>query len=172
MLKQYPMLRYVLQKGFWYLLTFFFAVALNFALPRVGGSDPVDIIMGQAGKGLSPTEAQKKKAELLVSFGMAELDDQGNPIYEPELDSAGNAVTRKVAKLDENEFAVSIIPHTASETTLLSKNVGDIVNLENDIVGKYVKRLLPFGNYDILEKGSLIANENRDEKILNWLSEN
>ena len=74
MLKQYPMLRYVLQKGFWYLLTFVFAVALNFALPRLGDNNPVDIIMGQAGKGLSPTEAQKKKAELLVSFGMAEVD--------------------------------------------------------------------------------------------------
>jgi len=83
-----------------------------------------------------------------------------------------DGISLTVAKLDENEFAVSIIPHTASETTLLSKNVGDIVNLENDIVGKYVKRLLSFGNYDILEKGSLIANENRDEKILNWLSEN
>ena len=83
-----------------------------------------------------------------------------------------HGISLTVAKLDENEFAVSIIPHTASETTLLSKKIGDIVNLENDIVGKYVKRLLPFGNYDILEKGSLIANENRDEKILNWLSEN
>ena len=48
MLKQYPMLRYVLQKGFWYLLTFVFAVALNFALPRLGDNNPVDIIMGQA----------------------------------------------------------------------------------------------------------------------------
>ena len=102
MLKQYPMLRYVLQKGFWYLLTFVFAVALNFALPRLGDNNPVDIIMGQAGKGLSPTEAQKKKAELLVSFGMAELDDQGNVIYEPEVDENGNMVTRRVAKLDEN----------------------------------------------------------------------
>ena len=102
MLKQYPMLRYVLQKGFWYLLTFVFAVALNFALPRLGDNNPVDIIMGQAGKGLSPTEAQKKKAELLVSFGMAELDDQGNVIYEPEVDENGQMVTRKVAKLDEN----------------------------------------------------------------------
>lgn len=102
MLKQYPMLRYVLQKGFWYLLTFVFAVALNFALPRLGDNNPVDIIMGQAGKGLSPTEAQKKKAELLVSFGMAELDDQGNVIYEPEVDENGNPVMRKVAKLDEN----------------------------------------------------------------------
>ena len=78
MLKQYPMLRYVLQKAFWYLLTFVCAVALNFALPRLGDNNPVDIIMGQAGKGLSPTEAQKKKAELLVSFGMAELDKDGN----------------------------------------------------------------------------------------------
>ncbi|MCQ2103700.1 MAG: ABC transporter permease [Fibrobacter sp.] len=95
MLKQYPMLRYVLQKGFWYLLTFVFAVALNFALPRVGGSDPVDIIMGQAGKGLSPTEAQLKKAELLVSFGMAEVDEQGNLF-----DEQGNVVIRKVPKLD------------------------------------------------------------------------
>lgn len=99
MLKQYPMLRYVLQKGFWYLLTFIFAVALNFALPRLGDNNPVDIIMGQAGKGLSPTEAQKKKAELLVSFGMAELDDQGNVIYEPEVDENGNMKTVKVPKV-------------------------------------------------------------------------
>ncbi len=102
MLKQYPMLRYVLQKAFWYLLTFVCAVALNFALPRLGDNNPVDIIMGQAGKGLSPTEAQKKKAELLVSFGMAEVDDQGNVIYEPELDANGNMVTQKVAKIGED----------------------------------------------------------------------
>lgn len=102
MLKQYPMLRYVLQKGFWYLLTFVFAVALNFALPRLGDNNPVDIIMGQAGKGLSPTEAQKKKTDILVSFGMAELDDNGNLIYEPEVDENGKTITKKVAKLDEN----------------------------------------------------------------------
>jgi len=102
MLKQYPMLRYVLQKGFWYVLTFIFAVALNFALPRIGGSDPVDIIMGQAGKGLSPTEAQLKKAELLISFGMAETDAQGNAVYEPMVDENGQMVTKKVAKLDDN----------------------------------------------------------------------
>ena len=102
MLKQYPMLRYVLQKAFWYLLTFVCAVALNFALPRLGDNNPVDIIMGQAGKGLSPTEAQKKKAELLVSFGMAELDEQGNVIYEPETDENGNVMMQKVPKLDAN----------------------------------------------------------------------
>ena len=115
MLKQYPMLRYVLQKGFWYLLTFVFAVALNFALPRLGDNNPVDIIMGQAGKGLSPTEAQKKKAELLVSFGMAELDDQGNVIYEPEVDENGQMVTRKVAKLDDNGAPVLVTVKEVNE---------------------------------------------------------
>lgn len=106
MLKQYPMLRYVLQKAFWYLLTFVCAVALNFALPRLGDNNPVDIIMGQAGKGLSPTEAQKKKAELLVSFGMAEIGDDGQVVYEYETDENGKVVTRLVPQLDDNKQPV------------------------------------------------------------------
>ena len=117
MLKQYPMLRYVLQKGFWYLLTFVFAVALNFALPRLGDNNPVDIIMGQAGKGLSPTEAQKKKAELLVSFGMAELDDQGNVIYEPEVDENGQMVTRKVPKMENGAPVVNMVKDVNEDGT-------------------------------------------------------
>ena len=98
MLKQYPTLRYVLQKGFWYFLTFIVAVALNFALPRLGENNPVDIVMGKAAQGLSPEEAMQKKETLLKAFGMAELDDSGNLIYDtiPEVDAAGKAV------LDEN----------------------------------------------------------------------
>ncbi len=102
MLKQYPMLRYVLQKGFWYLLTFVVAVAINFTLPRMGENNPVDIIMGKAAQGLSPEEAKLKKEGLLKAFGMAELDDQGNVIYDPEVDANGQMITVKVAKLDEN----------------------------------------------------------------------
>ena len=102
MLKQYPMLRYVLQKGFWYLLTFVVAVAINFTLPRMGENNPVDIIMGKAAQGLSPEEAKLKKEGLLKAFGMAELDDQGNVIYDPEVDANGQMKTIKVAKLDEN----------------------------------------------------------------------
>jgi ABC-type dipeptide/oligopeptide/nickel transport system permease component len=102
MLKQYPMLRYVLQKGFWYLLTFVVAVAINFTLPRMGENNPVDIIMGKAAQGLSPEEAKLKKEGLLKAFGMAELDDQGNVIYDPEVDANGQMVTVKVAKLDDN----------------------------------------------------------------------
>ncbi|MDE6851848.1 MAG: riboflavin synthase, partial [Lachnospiraceae bacterium] len=35
-----------------------------------------------------------------------------------------------------------LIPHTGAETTLLHRKPGDVVNLENDIVGKYVERFL------------------------------
>ena len=100
MLKQYPMLRYVLQKAFWYLLTFVVAVAINFTLPRMGENNPVDIIMGKAAQGLSPEQAKLKKETLLKAFGMAELDDQGNVVYEREIDENGQMKTIKVPKME------------------------------------------------------------------------
>ena len=60
-----------------------------------------------------------------------------------------------VAGLDDSTFSVSVIPHTASETILLQKSTGDIVNLENDIIGKYIERLLSFqNNNDYRDTGS------------------
>jgi riboflavin synthase len=53
-----------------------------------------------------------------------------------------DGISLTVASVDESSFRVSIIPHTGEETTLLRKNPGDLVNLENDIVGKYVEKLL------------------------------
>ena len=53
-----------------------------------------------------------------------------------------DGISLTVAKVGSEDFAVSIIPHTGSHTTLLKKKAGDMVNLENDIVGKYVQRLL------------------------------
>lgn len=55
-----------------------------------------------------------------------------------------DGISLTVAYVDESCFKVSIIPHTASETTLLAKKVGDVVNLENDVVGKYVEKLLGY----------------------------
>ena len=52
-----------------------------------------------------------------------------------------DGISLTVAKVTGKDFAVSIIPHTASETTLLTKRAGDLVNLECDIIGKYVERL-------------------------------
>lgn len=49
-----------------------------------------------------------------------------------------------VVEVVDNYFRVSIIPITKEETNLLNKKVGDEVNLECDIVGKYVERFLTF----------------------------
>ena len=55
-----------------------------------------------------------------------------------------DGVSLTVAHLGEDNFTVSLIPHTSEVTTLLSKSVGSIINVENDVVGKYVERLLSF----------------------------
>ena len=55
-----------------------------------------------------------------------------------------DGISLTVAYVDDTCFRVSIIPHTAEETTLLAQKVGDTVNLECDMIGKYVERLLHF----------------------------
>jgi riboflavin synthase len=44
--------------------------------------------------------------------------------------------------VSDRSIAVAIIPHTAKVTTMGLKQIGDIVNLESDLIGKYVERLL------------------------------
>ncbi len=55
-----------------------------------------------------------------------------------------------VNEIEGNTFAVSIIPHTAAITTIGLKQVGDKVNIETDMLGKYVKKIL---------KGSISRND-------------
>lgn len=51
-----------------------------------------------------------------------------------------DGISLTVAKVTENNFSVSIIPHTAGNTILSYKKSGDVVNLENDIIGKYIEK--------------------------------
>lgn len=55
-----------------------------------------------------------------------------------------DGISLTVAYVDDSVFKVSIIPHTKEVTTLLKKRVGDIVNLECDMVGKYIEKLLSY----------------------------
>lgn len=59
-----------------------------------------------------------------------------------------DGISLTVAYVDSRCFKVSLIPHTAANTTLLMKKAGDTVNLENDIVGKYIDKLMHFDNGD------------------------
>jgi riboflavin synthase len=60
----------------------------------------------------------------------------------PKGSIAVDGISLTVADVAAETFSVSIIPHTASLTTLGNKKKGDPVNLENDMIGKYVARLL------------------------------
>ncbi len=53
-----------------------------------------------------------------------------------------DGISLTVAAVTDTDFSVSIIPHTAEKTVLSKKKVGDTVNLENDIIGKYVERMM------------------------------
>lgn len=64
-------------------------------------------------------------------------------------------VSLTVARVDARSFAVSLIPHTQAATTLHQAKVGDLVNIENDIIAKYVEKLLgkePDNETDLLDK--------------------
>ncbi len=68
-----------------------------------------------------------------------------------------DGISLTVANITRDSFNISIIPHTAKNTTLLVKTVGDIVNLENDIISKYVEKLL--GSEITLKQQSNITKE-------------
>lgn len=73
-----------------------------------------------------------------------------------------DGISLTVAYVDEEVFKVSIIPHTKEVTTLLRKKIGDIINLECDVVGKYIEKLL-LSNQQIPVKQGI---------DMNFLSEN
>lgn len=53
-----------------------------------------------------------------------------------------DGVSMTVAELKGNTFSVGIIPHTWKETIFADKKIGDTVNLEFDVLGKYVERIM------------------------------
>ena len=53
-----------------------------------------------------------------------------------------DGISLTVAAVSQTDFSVSIIPHTAEFTTLHDRRIGDPVNLETDIIGKYVEKLM------------------------------
>lgn len=79
---------------------------------------------------------------------------------------AVDGISLTVAAVSDKEFAVSVIPHTRENTALSGKKTGAVVNLENDIIGKYVQKLT--GTAQINESSE--NQSERDKKILDWLS--
>lgn len=75
----------------------------------------------------------------------------------PKGSIAIDGISLTVTEVTETGFSVSLIPHTAKETTLGFKTVGDKVNLETDIIGKYVERMLGFNTPQKQEQGEALS---------------
>lgn len=62
-----------------------------------------------------------------------------------------DGISLTVVDVTERDLAVSIIPHTLAQTVLHDKKAGDTINMECDVLGKYMERLLKFGPADASE---------------------
>ena len=71
-----------------------------------------------------------------------------------------DGISLTVTDVSNFDFGVSIIEHTQDETTLAKKKIGDTVNLENDIIGKYIEKFT--GNISL----------QKDKNLLNLLNNN
>lgn len=82
---------------------------------------------------------EKKEGEILIEFS-ADREILNGVVHKGSIAVDGISLT--VAGIKPNFFLVYVIPHTAKMTTLGFKSVGEKVNLEVDILGKYVQKFL------------------------------
>ncbi len=87
-------------------------------------------------------EAAKEILDFIVEKGSIAID----------------GISLTVADINKKSFSVSIIPHTLSETVLGYKKIGAIVNLENDLIGKYVVKQMSLQKSGGLTKEMLLIN--------------
>ncbi|AIF51924.1 riboflavin synthase [Pelosinus sp. UFO1] len=68
-----------------------------------------------------------------------------------------DGISLTIVEYGQDWFTVSLIPHSASVTTLGFKKTGDTVNLEADVIGKYVEKLLGLQTADKQSKASTLS---------------
>ena len=65
-----------------------------------------------------------------------------------------DGISLTISEVNDFDFGVSIIEHTQEETVLTKKKIGDTVNLENDIIGKYIEKFV--GNISAKKDNDLL----------------
>lgn len=101
----------------------------HFVLGHIDATGRILAQMQKSGSIILAVEMNENIARYIVEKGSVALD----------------GISLTVNKLEKNRFYVNIIPHTAANTTLLMKKEGDLVNIETDILGKYVEKLMQAG---------------------------
>jgi riboflavin synthase len=98
----------------------------HFVLGHVDATGRILSQMQKSGSLILAIEMNENIARYIVEKGSVALD----------------GISLTVNKLEKSRFYVNIIPHTAANTTLLIKKEGDLVNIETDILGKYIEKLI------------------------------
>ncbi|MGN8025092.1 riboflavin synthase [Microbacterium sp. 22242] len=94
-------------------------------------------------------------AALVVDKGSISVDGTSLTVSAVSAPPAARGTGSSASSSTEHWFEVSLIPETLAATTLGSRTVGDVVNLETDILARHVERLLAFRSAD--SAGSLAA---------------
>jgi len=98
----------------------------HFVLGHVDGLGTIVSFDKKPGETFLTIEAPKKVMRYVVPKGSIAVD----------------GISLTVASCDDSEFKIAVIPHTLENTTLIAKRAGDTVNLEADILGKYVEKFI------------------------------
>ncbi|MCX6218168.1 riboflavin synthase [Spirosoma sp.] len=116
-------------------------VNLERCMPANGRFDG-HIVQGHVDQPGRCTNIQDVDGSWLFDFEYAPGDDPANRNITVEKGSICiNGVSLTVFNSEDNRFRVTIIPYTYNHTTFRDLKVGDMVNLEFDIVGKYLKKM-------------------------------
>ena len=86
-------------------------------------------------------DKQQQEDNAVISVG---LDPDWMRYCIPKGSIALDGISLTIAKIEANIVEVALIPHTLENTTLGLKSKSDTLNIETDIIGKYVERLLSF----------------------------
>jgi len=142
MLKNHPTIRFVVQRGIWYLLTFFVAVTINFFLPRLG-ADPIDLIMSKQ-RGATGKQADDKRTAYMKEFGLVEqqkvaatvdgeifVDGNNRPVSFETLQKNGLVVGDTLAELWNSTFEIT--DFAALQNALKKLNKEKRLNLPDKI---------------------------------------
>jgi len=98
---------------------------------------------------------ESKQRSWLLRIGI----DEALARYTVEKGSiAVDGISLTINRCQDTYFEVNIIPQTAQETTILRKKVGDLVNIETDLIGKYVEKFFTKDRLSDGEKRSPVIN--------------
>ena len=106
---------------------------------RVGGYVGGHFVLGHVDAIGRILSRQTKSGSVILAI---EIDDSLARYIVEKGSVAVDGISLTVNKLEKGRFYVNIIPHTAANTTLEIKKEADLVNIETDVLGKYVEKLL------------------------------